>query len=61
MVFTTGFASLFPLHIGAGVVAGAIVFYSFVVNLVVTLVLSWVFNLAKLEAGSDLTSAADYA
>lgn len=61
MVISTGFASVFPLHVGDNVIPGAIVFYSFGVNLIVTIVLSWAFNLAKIEAGNDLTSAGDYA
>jgi hypothetical protein len=61
MVFSTGFAAVFPLHLGGAVVAGAIVFYSFAVNLIVTIVLSWIFNVANVQAGSDLTSAGDYA
>jgi hypothetical protein len=29
--------------------------------LIVTVVLSWVFNAANIQAGSDLTNAGDYA
>jgi SSS family solute:Na+ symporter len=61
MVFSTGFAAVFPLHLGSSVIPGAIVFYSLLLNLIVTMVLTWVFNLAKLEAGNDLTTAGDYA
>ena len=61
MVVATGFAAVFPLHIAGATLPGAIVFYSLAVNIVVTAVLSWIFNAAKLHAGSDLTTAADYA
>jgi SSS family solute:Na+ symporter len=61
MVFGTGFAAVFPLQLGSSVIPGAIVFYSLLLNLAVTIALTWVFNLAKLEAGSDLTTAGDYA
>ncbi len=61
MVAATGFASIFPLHLGGAVVNGAIVFYSLVVNLALTFALSWALNAAKADAGNDLTTAADYA
>lgn len=61
MVASTGFAAVFPLHLGTSVLPGAIVFYSFVVNLIVTSALSWVLNTMNVSAGSDLTNAADYA
>ena len=61
MVAATGFAAVFPLHIAGTVIPGAIVFYSLAVNLIVTGVLSWVFNASNVASGSDLTSAADYA
>jgi len=61
MVAATGFSSIFPLHVGGATVSGAIVFYSLLVNLAVTVALSWALNAAKADAGSDLTTAADYA
>lgn len=61
MVVSTGFSAVFPLHLGAAVVPGAIVLYSLLANLIVTVLLTWVLNLAKADAGSDLTTAADYA
>jgi SSS family solute:Na+ symporter len=61
MVVATGFSSVFPLHVAGATVAGAIVFYSLLVNLIVTIGLSWVLNAANADAGTDLTTAADYA
>ncbi len=61
MVVSTGFSSIFPLHAGGATLNGAIVFYALLVNLVVTGALSWVLNAAKADAGTDLTTAADYA
>jgi hypothetical protein len=49
------------LHVAGATVAGAIVFYSLLVNLIVTIGLSWVLNAANADAGTDLTTAADYA
>jgi SSS family solute:Na+ symporter len=60
MAVSTNFSPLFPLHAGAATVIGAIVFYSLLVNLIVTVGLSWALNAAKADAGSDLTTAADY-
>jgi SSS family solute:Na+ symporter len=59
MVVSTGFASIYPLHAGALTIAGAIVFFSLLVNLAVTFVVT-VFAGARLR-GSDATAAADYA
>jgi SSS family solute:Na+ symporter len=61
MVVATNFSSVFPLHIGAAVVPGAVVFYSLLVNLIVTIILTWVLNSVRADAGTDLTTAADYA
>ncbi len=61
MVAATGFSALYPVHVGAATISGAIVLYSLIVNLLVTILLSWVFSAAKADAGTDLTTAADYA
>ncbi len=61
MVVTTGFSSVYVVPVGTGTVAGAIVFYSLIVNLAVTIVLTCVLNAAKADRGTDLTTAADYA
>jgi SSS family solute:Na+ symporter len=61
MALSTNFAPLFPLWAAAGTLTGAIVFYSLLVNLLVTLVLSWVLNAVRIDSGTDRTTAADYA
>ncbi|HLI96267.1 MAG TPA: sodium:solute symporter [Candidatus Baltobacteraceae bacterium] len=61
MAVSTNFATFYPLHIGGGVLAGANMFYAFIVNLAVAALLTLVFNAVKANAGSDLTTAADYA
>ena len=44
MVFSTGFSSVFPLHVGGAVVPGASSSISFLVNLAVTALLSFAFS-----------------
>ncbi len=61
MAVSTNFATFYPLHVGGGVLAGANMFYAFIVNLVVAALLTLVFNALKANAGTDLTTAADYA
>jgi SSS family solute:Na+ symporter len=61
MAVSTNFSPLFALHAGGAVLSGAIVFYSLFVNLIVTIVLSWVLSAVRADGGSDLTTAADYA
>jgi len=61
MAVSTNFAPLFPLHAGLATLSGAIVFYSLLANLIVTVALSWALTAAKADAGQDLTTAADYA
>lgn len=61
MAAASNFATFFPLHVGGTVLAGANMFYAFIVNLAVTVVLTLVFNAVKANAGTDVTSAADYA
>jgi SSS family solute:Na+ symporter len=61
MAVTTNFATFYPLHLGGSVLAGANMFYAFLVNLAVTVLLTLVFNAVKANAGTDVTTAADYA
>jgi solute:Na+ symporter, SSS family len=61
MVVTTGFSSIYPLHVGAATIAGAIVFYSLLVNIIVTVLATLALNVAKTDTGTDFTTAADYA
>ncbi|HKU67100.1 MAG TPA: sodium:solute symporter [Candidatus Baltobacteraceae bacterium] len=61
MAVVSNFATFFPLHVGGTVLAGANMFYAFLVNLAVTAVLTLVLSALKANAGTDLTTAADYA
>lgn len=61
MAVSTNFATFFPLHLGGAVLAGANMFYAFIVNLGVTVVLTLVLGAIKANAGTDVTTAADYA
>jgi SSS family solute:Na+ symporter len=53
-------SSLFPLHIGGFLALGYAAFYALIVNLVVCIVFSVIFNLVKAPAGVDQTQVADY-
>ena len=61
MVVQTQFSSLFPLHAGPFVVTGAIMFYALLLNLAVSIVLTWLFGLRPAPAQIDFTTTADYA
>jgi SSS family solute:Na+ symporter len=61
MAVQTNFATFFPLHVGGTVLAGANMFYAFIVNLAITVVVTLLFNAIKADAGTDVTTAADYA
>lgn len=61
MALQSNFATFFPLHIGGSVLAGANMFYAFVANLLVAAILTLVLNAVKANAGTDVTTAADYA
>jgi SSS family solute:Na+ symporter len=61
MAVETNFASVYPLHIGSAVIGGAILFYAFLLNVAVTLILSWILGILRSTAGTDLTAASDFA
>jgi SSS family solute:Na+ symporter len=61
MAVESNFATFYPLHIGGTVLAGANMFYAFIANLAVTVVLTFALNALKANAGTDVTTAADYA
>jgi SSS family solute:Na+ symporter len=61
MAAASNFATFFPLHVGGTILAGANMFYAFVVNVVVTAILTLVLNALNANAGTDVTTAADYA
>jgi solute:Na+ symporter, SSS family len=53
-------SSVFPLQLGSFTAAGYAAFYALIANLIVTVVLSLIFNLVKAPAGVDETSDTDY-
>lgn len=61
MAIATGYKPIVPLHLGGATLAGYIGLYALVLNVIVSSVLTWVFNGAKIAPGIDLTSKADYA
>jgi len=60
MAASVNFASVFPLPLGAGTLPGYTAFYAFILNMVVSIVLTWVFNAASAPAGADETAELDY-
>ncbi len=67
MVLGTGMAlaehfksSLFPFHLGSTVLLAYAGVYAVLVNIVVAVVLTWVFNAMKLSKGEDETTQKDY-
>ncbi|MBV9323548.1 MAG: sodium:solute symporter [Chloroflexi bacterium] len=60
MAVSQNFASVYPLSIGGSTIPGYAALYSLIVNLVVAIVLTWVFNAASAPAGADETAVADY-
>ena len=53
-------SSTYPLHLFGQVIPGYAAFYAFIVNIVVVVVLSFIFNLARVPQGADKTAQADY-
>jgi SSS family solute:Na+ symporter len=60
MAVSQNFASVYPLSIGGSTIPGYAALYAVIVNLVVAVVLTWVFNAASAPAGADETAVADY-
>jgi SSS family solute:Na+ symporter len=60
MAVSVNFASVFPLQLGGTPLPGYTAFYAFVLNLIVSIVLTWVFNAASAPAGADETAELDY-
>ncbi|MEO8945287.1 MAG: sodium:solute symporter [Gemmatimonadaceae bacterium] len=60
MAASQHFTAIFPLHIGSSVIPGYSAFYAFVANLIVSAVLTVIFNMIGLARGSDRTVSADY-
>jgi SSS family solute:Na+ symporter len=60
MAVSQNFVTTFPLSIGGTAIPGYAAFYAFILNLVVAVVLTWVFNAASVAAGADETAELDY-
>jgi SSS family solute:Na+ symporter len=60
MAVSQNFASVYPLPIAGTTVPGYAALYAVILNLVVAVVLTWVFNAAAAPAGADETAVADY-
>ena len=60
MAASQHFTAIFPLHLGGMNLSAYSAFYAFLVNILVTVVLSMVFNATEIARGTDSTSASDY-
>ena len=60
MAVSQNFSSVYPLQLGGLTIPGYAALYAFILNLVVSIVLTWVFNAASVAAGRDETAALDY-
>jgi SSS family solute:Na+ symporter len=60
MAVSQNFASVYPLRVGDSTIPGYAALYAFILNLVVSIVLTWVFNAASAPAGGDETAELDY-
>jgi len=61
MAAASNFATFYPLHVGSTVLPGANMFYAFIVNMAVAALLTLVLSAMNANAGTDVTTAADYA
>jgi solute:Na+ symporter, SSS family len=60
MPAVTGFRPIYSLHLGPLVIPGFAALYAFIANVLVTIVLTWILNAAKVQPGADKTKPADY-
>ncbi|MBV9581094.1 MAG: sodium:solute symporter [Chloroflexi bacterium] len=60
MAVSQNFTSVYPLSLGGSIIPGYAALYALIVNLVLAVVLTWVFNAASAPAGTDETAVADY-
>jgi SSS family solute:Na+ symporter len=60
MAASQHFTAIFPLHLGGMNLSAYSAFYAFIANLIVTFVLSAVFNALGVARGADQTANADY-
>ncbi len=60
MAVSQNFVSVYPLQIGGLTIPGYAAFYAFILNMAVSIVLTWVFNAASAPSGLDETAELDY-
>lgn len=60
MIVANNFSSVYPLHLLGATVVGYNGLWALVVNLIVAVVLTWVFDAARIARGADHTSPSDY-
>ena len=60
MAASQHFTAIFPLHIAGMNLSAYSAFYAFIANLIVTFVLSAIFNALGVARGADQTASADY-
>ena len=60
MAVSQNFSSVYPLPLGGLTIPGYAALYALILNLVVSVVLTWVFNAMTVSAGKDETAAMDY-
>jgi solute:Na+ symporter, SSS family len=60
MAVAQNFSSVYPLNLFGTVVPGYAALYAFILNLVISVVLTWIFNAASAPAGADETREMDY-
>jgi SSS family solute:Na+ symporter len=57
---THRFSTIYTLHIGSITIAGFEALYAFIANLLVSAVLTIIFDALKVKRGADRTTPADY-
>ena len=60
MIVANGFASTFPLRFGGTTVVGYVGLWGFALNLIVSIVLTFIFDAMRVARGTDRTAPADY-
>ncbi len=60
MAFSQGMASIYPLHIGGSTVSAYAAVFAVILNFVVSIVFTWIFNAMGLRNGKDETVEEDY-
>src|SRR5579864_1267699 len=60
MAVSQNFSSVYPLNLFGTVIPGYAALYAVIVNVVLSVVLTWIFNAASAPAGADETAELDY-